>query len=246
MVTMATLNLKSLLTFSVGLSFFFWIADSILNAYVFKNGQSLSESFFSPTIGSLWMRFSIITVVIIFYVFTKKHSSELQEQIEELEYLVTTDPTTLLFNKRKFYDLLEYEIEKDKRYKVGMSIIYCDVNDIDKITNNNNKDITEGFLRTFALQLVTTLRKSDIIARYDDEGFLILLPSKTTFEAKKVAEKILAAIEGYNFENIGKVTAILGITQLIENDNKITVVQRANDAFNKAKESGINNVEVIL
>jgi len=60
-----------------------------------------------------------------------------------------------------------------------------------------------------------------------------------------IAEKIRNAIENYNFEGIGNITTSLGVTQYIDNDNKVTIVNRANDALKKAIEKKGNHVEII-
>ena len=242
---MTTSNVKSLRILSIGIICFFWLADTLLNVYILENGQTFTASLISPSITELWMRLSIIVSVILFFTYAKKAISEQQEQINELEFLVTTDPSTLLINKRKFHELLEYEIEKSKRYKHDLSIIFCNIDNIVELNKEHPKDVIEDFLRTFALQLVTILRKSDIVSRWGEEGFVILIPSKTAPEAKWIAEKIRAIIEKYDFYDVGHISSSFGVTQYVENDNKISIVQRANDAFNQAINNGKISVEVI-
>ena len=242
---MTTFNSGTLRIFSLGLFCFFWIADTILNVYIFKNGQSFLSSFFTPTATELWMRLSVGISIIVFFFYTQKSSIKLQEQIDELEYLVTTDPTTLLFNKRKLYELLDYEIEKSNRYKLDLSVIFCDIDNASALYKKHQEPVIKKFLRNFSLQLATCLRKSDLIARWGEEGFVILVTNKTAQDTKQIAEKIRKIIEEHDFQEVGKVTASFGVTQFVKHDNKVTIIQRANNALNIAKQNN-NSIEVIL
>ena len=231
----------------------FWIIDAYLDVFVFNVSSSFSSSFFSSDPNELWMRLSFVTILILFSLYAKKSketTSNLQNIIDsidddadELEYLETIDPLTLLFNKRKLYELLEYEMEKEKRYKAGLSVIFCRIDNYDKITASHDQTVTDSLLRNIALQLVKSLRTSDIVSRWSDNEFLVLIPNKNVDDTMNIAEKIRNVVENYEFEGVGKVTASFGVTQFIEDDNKVTIVTRATNAIDKAQESGQNSVE---
>lgn len=250
-----TLNSKLFPALAVGITCIFWLIDSTLDTYAFNNADSFSDSFFTSDPNELWMRFSLAFTIILFSLYAKKsedtqsilkkENEALNEREDELEYLETTDSLTLLFNKRKFYELLEYEMEKDKRYQSGLSIIICSIDNYNKICSTHDKKITNNLLRNIALQLVKSLRTSDIVARWSDEEFIIIIPNKNINETKIIAEKIQEVIEHYTFIDIGNITASFGVTQFINNDNKVTIVERACKALNSAQEKGINSVEII-
>ena len=243
-----TFNKKSFTPLAISLACFYWIADTIVNVFLLKTSLSFLESFIMPTPAELWSRISAIIIIILISVYTKKYCFQLEKEIykkqdieDEFKYLEVIDPITLLINKRKLHELLEYEMEKDKRYKQGLSIIFCDVDNIDTI----NAEQKPEFCRSFALQLVTALRKSDIVSRWGEEGFLILIPNKNAEETKVIIEKVKDRIHSYDFLGIGKITVSFGVTQYQEGDNKISIVERAESAFKKAKENGANSTEVI-
>ena len=51
-----------------------------------------------------------------------------QKKIEaELLHLSTIDPLTLISNRRKFDDMLHYELNRNTRYHKGLSLIFCDL-----------------------------------------------------------------------------------------------------------------------
>lgn len=241
-------NPKSLPFLGLALAFIFWIVDAIFDSYLFSNQHSLFENIFTTEPNELWMRSSVVIVIVLFSIYAKKSEqtkSILIEKSNETEFLETVDPVTLLFNKRKLYEILEYEMEKDKRYKLGLSIIICSIDNYKNIYNTYNSSMTDNLLRNIAVQFVKTLRTSDIVTRWSEEEFLIIIPNKTAEETLLVAEKVRNIIENTNFEDIGRITASFGVTQFIEEDNKVTIVNRAYEALNAAQKNGLNCVEIM-
>lgn len=182
-----------------------------------------------------------------------KTNIALQEEIRErkkaeveLGRLATTDPLTLLFNRRKFDELLEYEMERDRRYRSGLSILFCDIDNFKRINDKFGHDVGDSILSTFASKVKNSVRKSDIVARWGGEEFVLLIPNITAEIARTIAEKIRKMIENTDFPIVGKVTASFGVTHMLGEDNRDTVIKRADEALYSAKEKGRNRVEVLL
>ena len=233
----------------------YWILDSLFDVFIFNSSPSISKSLLTSDPNELWMRLSVVIALIIFFLYVKKSEhlikkledkvQENSELSDEMEFLETVDPLTLLINKRKLYELLEYEMEKDKRYKAGLSIIFCSIDNFKHLNENYSHAIIDDLLRNVALQLVNTLRTSDVVSRWSDNEFLILIPNKTADDTKIIAEKIRSTIENYEFSDIKNITTSIGVAQYIDDDNKVTIVNRAEKALSKAQEKGMNCVEVV-
>jgi diguanylate cyclase (GGDEF)-like protein len=244
-----TLNPKSLPILGICLAALYWLIDAGLDVYLFHIEQSFLQSIFTSNTNELWMRFSVAAILIVFSFYAKKSELlkiTLTEEINELGFLETRDSTTLLFNKRKLYEILEYEMDKDKRYKRGLSVIFCSINNFKNMSELHDSHIMDSLLRSFSSQLIKILRTSDIVAHWNEEEFVIIIPNKTASETTIVAEKIQNEIAEIEFSDIGKITTNIGITQFVDNDNKVTIVERANNAHTKAKGKGINKIEVIV
>ena len=249
------LSTKSLPIATIIAACLYWIVDSLFDTYLFENSLSFSKNFFTSEPNELWMRLSVVVILILFYLYATKSEQtrqQLQKEIQgendlkdEMEFLETVDPLTLLMNKRKLYELLEYEMEKDKRYKSGLSVIFCSLDNFKHIDETYSHSIVDDLLRNIALQLVETLRASDIVSRWSENEFLILIPHKSAEEAKIIAEKIRSTIESHEFSEIKNITTSIGIAQYIDNDNKVTIVSRAEQALHNAQEKGMNCVEVV-
>lgn len=108
-------------------------------------------------------------------------------------------------------------------------------------------------LKTVSRIIKLQLRDYDIAGRYGGEEFAVLLPFTKLEEAKMVAERLRKAVENkkidiskINTESPQKnisVTISLGVAEYNNGDSEDTLLQNADKALYKAKESGRNRVE---
>ena len=106
------------------------------------------------------------------------------------------------------------------------------------------KNKGDEVLKLLAKISLNNVREHDTITRWGGEEFLILLPQTDLIGARNVAEKIRKTISTYNFNIPSKVTASFGISKLEEEDNEISLIEKADKALYKAKSLGKNRVEV--
>jgi diguanylate cyclase (GGDEF)-like protein len=160
-------------------------------------------------------------------------------------HLATIDPLTLISNRRKFDDVLHYELNRDARYKNELSLIFCDLDYFKLINDGHGHKIGDDVLKEFTALVSSNIRKTDIFARWGGEEFVLLLPETDIETAQHTAEKLRIATEKHEFSYIGKMTASFGVTQFIDADDEITFIKRADDALYSAKKNGRNRVEVL-
>jgi len=181
----------------------------------------------------------------------KAKNSQLESEIEDkqkiearLKYLATTDPLTSIYNRRKFNEVLSYELRRDERYPGGLSLILCDLDNFKSINDNYGHNKGDEVLKSFTEMVKNMIRSSDTFARWGGEEFVLLLP-ETGFEtAMQLAEKIRQKTESTLFSNTCKITVSFGITQFLEGDTETVLFNRADDALYKAKSCGRNRLEV--
>ena len=98
------------------------------------------------------------------------------------------------------------------------------------------------------LNIVSRLRKSDIIARYGGEEFVIILPETGKQGAAVAAERLRQQVENYTFRLNGEdvhLTMSFGVAELsAEDENHTEIIKNADYAMYKAKNSGRNRVVV--
>jgi len=240
-----------------------WLIDAAIDVYFIHPEERFWESVFSEEISEIWMRtlvaivLTLSSVVIQFFMRKQykfeekliKHQDELESIVEdrtkELQYLAHHDPLTRIYNRRKFQQVMEREIERSIRYKHPVSLMLFDIDFFKKFNDEYGHDAGDSILESIADVLRKNLRSSDSYARWGGEEFIILLPHTTSTDAKNSAEKLKNAIRNIKTEdNTTNVTASFGITQLNNGDDVLPIIKRADEAMYEAKNSGRNCVRI--
>jgi len=170
---------------------------------------------------------------------------EEKQKIEaELKELATTDSLTSIYNRRKFNEVLSYELRRDERYPSGLSLVLCDLDNFKLINDKYGHNTGDEVLKSFSKMVKGLIRSSDTFARWGGEEFVLLLP-ETGFEtAMQIAEKIRQETENFLFSDTCRITASFGVTQFLEGDTETVLINRADEALYKAKTNGRNRLEV--
>lgn len=164
--------------------------------------------------------------------------------------LTVLDELTGLLNRRHFYERLEEELDRCRRYGTMLSLIMVDIDDFRKVNDKLGHPLGDVALAEVARLLKANIRSSDIIARYGGEEFAILIPSQGKHAAIHVAEKLRNVVEVNDLTLEGpelKVTISAGVADYDDlpedcTDNKAMLVRLADHALIKAKNLGRNRV----
>ncbi len=100
----------------------------------------------------------------------KNYRNRMKLQTESL-----TDPLTGLWNRRYFNLQLIKILKTAERYKFQFSLIFIDINYFKKINDEFGHNKGDLILKTIAKLLKETCRKTDIIARYGGDEFIIII-----------------------------------------------------------------------
>ena len=136
------------------------------------------------------------------------------------------------------------EFEKAKRGR-PLSLLIIDIDHFKKINDTYGHFTGDKILKKLAEMLINQTRKSDIVARFGGEEFLILLPNTIILKAHKVAERIRNAVERKSFMKKYNVTVSGGLTYYKKNDKMQKMKERVDKALYKAKEGGRNDIELL-
>jgi len=179
---------------------------------------------------------------------TALENAQLYERTREL---TTRDDLTGLFNRRHFFDHLEKEVQRARRYQRVFSLLMLDLDDFKHYNDTHGHLKGDEALKEVARLLQAATRRADLVARFGGEEFVVLLPETNTLKATVAAEKIRAAMEVYPFDGRstqpdGKLTVTIGVATFPE-DSKDTVelMNLADRALYAGKLKGGNCVSVV-
>ena len=161
---------------------------------------------------------------------------------EELQRHSERDHLTMIYNRRKFLELLEIEVSKVKRYARPLTIIMLDIDHFKKVNDNYGHNIGDLVLKTTANIAGDIIRKGDIFARYGGEEFMILSPETSIEEALVMVERIRVAVETHSYAAGVKITISGGVAEWSGEESELAFIKKADDMLYVAKNMGRNRV----
>jgi diguanylate cyclase (GGDEF) domain len=118
---------------------------------------------------------------------------------EDARKLADRDPLTGFYNHRFLHERLGEEVVRTQRARRSMSVLMLDLDDF-KLVNDTFGHLFGDRVLTWTAELIrSTLRASDIPARYGGDEFVIILPETDGDEARSAAERILEAFRDRAF-----------------------------------------------
>ena len=170
---------------------------------------------------------------------------------EKLKVVSTTDELTGLHNRKYLNERLEQEISRARRYGFNLSCLLFDLDFFKVVNDIYGYEWGDVLLRSIADKLKQLIRKEDILTRYGDEEFLLILPNTSEDNAFLFAERFRRDIERMEFIPAGEeerhpITISGGISTYpcIEGaeEDANTIIRYAEHALYNAKKRGKNKI----
>lgn len=161
------------------------------------------------------------------------------------------DELTGLYNRKYLHHRLEAEISRSKRYNTQVSCLLFDIDYFKIVNDMYGYEWGDILLRKISHTLSALVRKEDVLTRYGDEEFMILLPETTEQQAAIFGERFRSEIEKMEFipANEGErhpITISGGVASFpcMENveEDAYTVIRYAEHALYNAKQAGKNRI----
>lgn len=160
----------------------------------------------------------------------------------ELERLATLDPLTGAWNRRRFLEVMESEMERFKRYGQSAALIMFDLDHFKAVNDRFGHGAGDKVLAETARLARENVRSTDSLARLGGEEFAILSPGADANRAMALSEKLRQLIGARQFPVDGFITASFGVAGLEAGMNIDQWLKRADDALYAAKRAGRNTV----
>jgi len=164
---------------------------------------------------------------------------------EKTQRQATTDGLTGLINHKTFYEILEKDLWRSRRYGGQISLIMIDIDDLKKINDAYGHRAGDKVIREVSRRIKECIRQIDTAARYGGDEFAVILPNTSLSDAIVVAERMVEVVSRtpttWQKEQI-PLSISVGLGQYDADSNPEDITSRSDQALYTAKQAGKNTV----
>jgi diguanylate cyclase (GGDEF)-like protein len=173
----------------------------------------------------------------------KRAEEALQLALRREEHLARIDPLTGSANRRAFYEALEGEFGRLRRYGRPLTVAYFDVDNLKQANDSLGHEGGDAILRTISATVRKHLRQTDTIARMGGDEFAILFPEADLKSAQAAMDKINNFLLEAMRQNQWGVTFSIGLVSCLTTPVSVEeVMRKVDELMYLAKKSGKNNI----
>jgi len=173
--------------------------------------------------------------------------ASLSQKNKALAAQAARDDLTGLWNRRKFMELLQEEIERANRSGRRFTIAIIDVDHFKNINDTCGHLMGDAVLKEISRILGESCRTTDAIGRYGGEEFTLLMVDTKTEQAVVALERMRRAVEQNDWSRMApglRVTISIGSVEWTAASSLPLLLGQADAALYRAKAEGRNQLRV--
>ena len=168
------------------------------------------------------------------------------EEVSEFSRVARHDVLTGLPNRTALRESFHTLSALSMRQHLTLCVSIIDLDHFKSVNDTYGHDMGDEVLRRVASILSTALRKSDIVARWGGEEFVILFPDTDITGSKNVLVKVLRLMRHEQFQTVDgqtfQVTFSAGVIQVAKSASLEQSVSQADLFLYQAKAAGRNRI----
>ena len=175
----------------------------------------------------------------------RSRNVELKAALDKVNEMAITDELTGIFNRRHIMDVLKYQKSMADRGDYIFVVCYADLDHFKQVNDRFGHSTGDIVLQKFAVLTKDVIREVDYIARFGGEEFLLILVKTSLPEAVVVSDRIRKSIRKFSFGDLSPdlhMTVSIGVAEYQSGERIEDLLDRADAALYRAKESGRNRV----
>ncbi len=166
---------------------------------------------------------------------------------EKIQRQATTDGLTGLVNHKTFYEILEKELWRSRRYGGRISLIMIDIDNLKSINDVYGHRAGDKAIRKISKIIKECIRQIDTAARYGGDEYAVILLNTSLDDAIIVAQRMVDAVASsqvtWQKEQI-PLSISLGLGQYDADTTPEDITSRSDQALYMAKQAGKNTVRI--
>jgi len=189
-------------------------------------------------------RFALLQITNMTHAIAKE--AQLRKQSQTIQHLVSIDDLTSVANRRKFDVALQEEFRRAQRAASSLVLGFVDIDHFKVLIEHYGEGCADQYLAEVARSFEYVLnRSSDLVARYSEQIFAVIMPCTTLEGAVNIAEAIRLGVSDLQLKNevsavASHVTVSAGFAIIHPefNDSLEEFIEMANFALMQAKQVG--------
>ncbi len=161
----------------------------------------------------------------------------------ELERISSTDYLTNTANRHKMEEEAARWMEFCRRQGFPLCLVFIDVDNLKAINDQYGHCAGDSVLERLANLIRTQIRRSDVIARWGGDEFIVLLPNITFRNAIIITERARVIIRECAFEHDIHMTCSFGVVEMQKESTFKSMVDKADQLMYSSKAKGKDAVE---
>jgi diguanylate cyclase (GGDEF)-like protein len=166
---------------------------------------------------------------------------------EKVQRQATTDGLTGLVNHKTFYEVLEKELWRSRRYGGNIILIMVDIDNLKNINDDHGHRAGDKVIREVGRRIKECIRQIDTAARYGGDEFAVILTNTSLTGAQVVAQRMVEMVASspttWKKEDI-QLSISVGLAEYTGGSTPEDITNRSDKALYCAKKAGKNNVKV--
>ena len=169
---------------------------------------------------------------------------EYKLRVDKLANLATIDQLSKSTSRMHMQAILRHQINYFNRYKTDTTLIYLSLMNVDKLIGTFGLEKGERVISQFAKVLKSSIRESDVLARWAGSDFIILLTNTSISASEFIAKKLKTELSNVEVMKGIKPDLAFGITSFTEDDDVKEVIERAKYALSEAKKQTYGKIHI--
>jgi diguanylate cyclase (GGDEF)-like protein len=173
--------------------------------------------------------------------------SRLQASLEREHRSARMDPLTGLSNGRAFMEAAPAQMEVCRRQGWPLVFAYVDLDNFKQVNDEYGHRKGDEALRLAASTMRSELRRSDLLARFGGDEFVLLLPNVSESIATELLERVRRSVQTAMSSRSYPVTASIGaIAVPVVAVDFEKILHEADQTMYEVKNSGKNQVLITV
>ena len=171
-----------------------------------------------------------------------QRTKSMKQAYDELTALINQDRLTQLASRHCFEEAIRNEQLRYQNFQRDYALMLMDIDDFKTINDSYGHLTGDEILKAVARTLARLARKTDIVARWGGDEFVILMPETGLDVAREMGEAIRLAVQNGNYPAAAEITLSIGISGTPAGGDGQDLFKTVDDAMFHAKKTGKNQL----